>query len=333
MNPTWKKQSPRLGYGPVRPRQPFSFTVRGILPASLLIALAGMRLLASEQVPEVRSATPTTPRETYNAGTIKLREGKLREAEAFFQSALASQQESLQPPSLYNLGHVRFRQGVEELKKRPTAESSLNQGKGASQSAADAISAADTALREGNVQRMVASYMRGRGTRRELKAAMGAIRKALETYGAALGKWQRSSGDFRSVLEMNPKHDDAKHNARVVDRHIAKLVDSIQEMQQMAAGLGEKSEELRQKMQQLKGQIPEPNMPPGAAGDDEEEEDQPKGPEPGQKEAPVKQGEEMNLSPEQAGWLLEGFKLDTERRLPMGLDGTAEPRNRPGRDW
>ena len=166
-----------------------------------------------------------------------------------------------------------------------------------------------------------------------MRAAMTAVKRALDSHGAALMKWQRASGDFHSALELNPKHAEARHNAQVVDRSIAKLVDSIRELQQMAAALGEKNEELRQKMQQLRGKIPEPDMPPGAAGDEDEEEDQPKGPEPGQKEAPAKQGEEMAITPEQAGWLLEGFKLDSERRLPMGQNGTAEPRSRPGRDW
>jgi hypothetical protein len=41
----------------------------------------------------------------------------------------------------------------------------------------------------------------------------------------------------------------------------------------------------------------------------------------------------MNLSPEQAGWLLEGFKLDSERRLPMGQKDTAEPKSRSRPTW
>jgi len=288
----------------------------------------------SGAAPEAQPNPPlSNPREYYNAGSIKLREGKLREAEAFLQSVLASQQERLQPLTLYNLGHVRFRQGVEELKKGPTKGATLNQGQGAGQSAANAITGAEDSLREGNVQRMISSYLRGRGARKELKAAMSVVKRALETHGVALLKWQRASADFQSALELNPKHTEARHNAEVVDRNIAKLVDSIRELQEMAAMLGKQKEELRQKMQQLKGQIPEPNMPPGAEGEEEEEEDQPKGPEPGQKEAPAKQGEEITLTPEQAGWLLEGFKLDSERRLPMGQESTTEPRNRPGRDW
>src|SRR5512138_1547956 len=64
---------------------------------------------------------PSTPREFFNAGYENLRQGKLREAEAFLQSVLAAQNEKLQPPALYDLGHVRFAQGNEELKKGPAA--------------------------------------------------------------------------------------------------------------------------------------------------------------------------------------------------------------------
>ena len=54
--------------------------------------------------------------EFYNDGTAKLRDGKLRDAESALQIAVASQREEVQPPALYNLGQVRFKQGMEVLK-------------------------------------------------------------------------------------------------------------------------------------------------------------------------------------------------------------------------
>jgi hypothetical protein len=86
-------------------------------------------------------------------------------------------------------------------------------------------------------------------------------------------------------------------------------------------------------MKQLKGRIPAPDMPPGAAGDEDDDEDMPKGPPPGEKEGESKQGEEMTLSPEQAAWLLNGYKLDSEHRLPMGQENTVQPKDRSGRTW
>lgn len=286
-------------------------------------------LLASTPEP----APPATPREFYNAGTRQLQAGKLREAESSLESALASQQERFYPPVLYNLGLARFGQGVEQLKKGPAAKPTLERGQSAAQQADAALRQANEALGGNDVDKMVAAYMRGRGARKELKAATEAVRRALQVHGTVLAKWERSSGDFKSAAELNNADADARHNSEVLDRCIAKLVDSLREMQQCFGGMGDKLKELGEALKALKGLIPAPNMPPGAAGDDEEEEDQPFGPKPGQEEGPSRDGKEMPLSPEQAGWLLDAYKLDSERRLPMGQGPAAEPKDRARPTW
>jgi|SRR5579862_5464139 len=301
--------------------------------AAVCLSLGVTVARAASPPPDSQTFLPSTPREFYNTGTRELRQGKLREAEASLQSALVSQNERLQPPALYNLGHVRFGLGLEELKKGPSARTASSRGQAAAQGAQDAIRDADDALAGDDVQKMVASYIRGRGSRRELKAAIQAVRNALKSQGACLEKWQRSSGDFKSTVELNPKDLDAQQNADTVDRYIAKLIDSIREMQQMAAAMGNKGDDLKEKLRQLKGRIPAPDMPPGAAGDDDEDEDQPQGQQQGQKEGTSKEGQEMTLSPEQANWLLNGYKLDSEHRLPMGQENTAQPKERSGRTW
>ena len=281
----------------------------------------------------VEPSAPETPREFFNAGTRQLEAGKLREAEASLESALASQNQRFQPPALYNLGLVRFRQGAEELKKGPAAKPTAARGQAALQQADSALHQAEDALAGNDVQKMVAAYMRGRGVRKELKAATQAVRRALQVHGTALTKWERSSGDFKSTLELNNADADARHNAEVLDRSIAKLVDSVRELQACMNGMGNQMQQLGDLLKQLKGRIPAPNMPPGAAGDDEEDEEQPFGPKPGQEEGPTREGKEMVLSPEQAGWILEGYKLDSERRLPMGGVLPGEPRDRSGPTW
>jgi tetratricopeptide (TPR) repeat protein len=279
-------------------------------------------------------APPETPREFYNAGTRQLRAGKLREAEASLESALGSQDQPLEPPALYNLGLVRFGLGVEELKKGPQAGPTTARGRGALQQGDAALRQAEDALAGEDVQRMVAAYLRGRGARRELKAAIHAVRRALQVYRAALDRWERASGDFKSAFELNRADTDARHNAEVLDRCIARLVDSVREMQQCANGMCDKNNQLGDALKKLKGKIPAADMPPGAAGDDDEDdEDQPFGPRPGQQEGPSKQGEEMTLSQEQAGWLLDAYKLDSERRLPMGGVTPAEPKDRSRPTW
>jgi tetratricopeptide (TPR) repeat protein len=298
-----------------------------------LVAARGAQSEALQPPAQPELPPPTTPREYVNAGTAKLREGKLREAETFLETAVATQREWVQPVALYNLGHVRFGQGLEELKKGPAAGPTAARARAVSAAVDEALAGADEALAGNDLRQLIAAYLRGRGTRKELKAATQAVRRALQAHGNALNKWQRASGDFKSTVELDPKAADARHNAEVVDRHIARLVDSLQELQQCANGMGDKSRELGEKLKQLRGRIPEEDMPPGAAGDDEEEEEQPMGPLPGQEEGPSRDGQEMPMSPEQAGWLLEGFRLDGDRRLPMGVDQTAEPRTRNRPTW
>jgi hypothetical protein len=304
-----------------------------ICMAALLLVLVVTSFVASSAPSSPESATPSTPREFFNAGVQQLRAGKLREAEASLESALSSQNERLQDPALYNLGHVRFDQGVEELKRGPAARPTAARGRSAAQQAQQAASDADAALAGDDVQKMVAAYIRGRGARKDLNAAAKAVQRALQSYGAALNKWQRASGDFKSALEMEPSDTDAQENAETTDRSIARLVDSVRELQQTAGAMGQKKQDLGDKLKQLKGRIPAPDMPPGAAGDDDEEEDLPNGFQPDQKEGASRQGEELSLSPEQAAWLLQGFQLESERRLPMGQKDTAEPRNRSRKPW
>ncbi|HXU76167.1 MAG TPA: hypothetical protein VN794_06335 [Methylomirabilota bacterium] len=272
------------------------------------------------------------PRNEFNSGTQQLKEGKLPEAEAFLEKALASQDEKIQPPALYNLGHVRFGLGAAELKKAPNAKATSTRAQLTSQQGEEAIRLADDALAGDDIRKMVAAYMHGRGVRKELKAATAAVERALGTYGSALAKWRRAADDFKSALELARVDADAEYNAEVVDRSIARLVDSLREMQQCSKTMCDKGKQLGEKLKELRGRIPASDMPPGAAGEDEEEEDSPLGKKPDEKEAPSRDGKEMPLSPELAGWLLQGFKLDTDRRLPMGQK-ESEPKNPSRPTW
>jgi len=304
---------------------------RNLYPLFLLLVATGLGSAATPSNTE--PPPPSNAREFFNAGTQLLSQGKLREAEAAFEAALNEQTARLQPPALYNLGHVRFGQGLEELKKGPNARQTADSAQGASQSGDAAIHSANDALAGNDVQKMVDAYLRGRGARRELKAATAAVKQALEAMGATLKKWQRASGDFKSAVELNPNDSDADHNAKVVDRSIARLIDQIRQMEQLANAMGDKRNELGEKLKQLRGRIPAPNMPPGSAGDDDEDEDNPFGPRPGEKEGGTKEGKEISISPEQAGWILDSFKLGGDQRLPMGQGDQGNPKARPRKTW
>jgi len=277
-----------------------------------------------------------TPRQFYNEGTQKFRESKLREAEAALHTAVSSQNEKVQIVALYNLGHVRYEEGERELKEGKDGKATAAAANQACEDGAGALQSADLALAQWDVQRIVAAYMQGRGARKELKAASEAVKRALESHGAVLTKWQRASGDFKSAYELNPSDSDAQANASVVDRKIARLVDTQRLMMKSSQCTKTTRDGLKQKMAELKKRLPEELKKQCENGEEEDDEDQdkpPKEPQAGQQEAKRKEGEEKRLTPEEAARLLEMLRLDTNRKLPLGMNDTGMPKDRKRRDW
>lgn len=291
-------------------------------------------MLALEKV--VAGAEPNdqpSPREYYNQGTQKLREGKLREAEGNLQTAVANGSERIQPLALYNLGHVRFRQGVEALKEADRNPASQARSALASDAGRRAIHQANAALAGDNLDALLRAYRNGKGAQKQLKEAMQALRRALDTYSGVLSRWQRASGDFKSAYELRPKDKNAEFNAQIVDRHIAELIDRQKPFQMAFAGASEMQQELRQLLQELKKRLPPGSIKDKNGEDDDDDEDMPKEPKAGQLEAKQRDGRETGLTPEEVARWLEALRLDANRKLPMGVDQTSELKERKGRDW
>jgi len=283
------------------------------------------------------SQPPSSPQQFYNQGTQKFREGKLREAESSLQVAVASQNEKVQIPALYNLGHVRFREGIDDLKGGPNAKASEAAANRANADAESAIQSADLALAGWDVNAIAAAYMQGRGARKELKAATEAVKLSLESYGAVLARWQRASGDFKSAHELNVSDQDAQANAEVVDRSIARLVDSQKLVMQCSQCTKKNGDSLKQKMAELKQRLPKELKKQCENGEEEEDEDSdkpPKEPKAGQQEPKPNDGQAKLLTPEEAARLLDMLRLDSNRKLPLGMNDTgAVPKDRKRRDW
>lgn len=287
--------------------------------------------------PVVPPPTPVSARDFYNVGVKQLAAGKLAEAETTFQGAINRQDEKVQSLALYNLGHVRFAIGSEQLKKCPASKPATSDAERAERAGQDAILSAEKALAANDVQQMVAAYQRGRGVRKELRAAYDAIYRALEAHRLTLEKWQRAMSDFRSAAELNPADTNALHNAEAVERALAKLVDSVMRTQVMTMKCGGCRSKLNDMMCQLKGRIPKDQMPPNAGnGDEEDELGEPKLEEMiGKKELAGKEGRELDLamSPEDAASLLDSYKFGGNRSLPMGQKESGQPKDRKLRDW
>jgi len=311
-------------------------TRRKTLSATLLLIPMLLLGQSAQASPATNFSTPVTARDFYNAGTKLLAEKKFAEAEKLFASALAAQNERVQPPALFNLGHTRFAEGAEILKQGPDAQKTAARGSAALAAGETAIRSAESALAENNLDKMIAAYIEGRGVRRDLRDAEKAVQSAMEIYGKALLKWQRAADDFKSAAEINPADTNAARNTEIVERRIAKLIDQLRQMQQMAGALGKQRQDLGKMLSQLKGQIPAPNAPPGASGEDGDEDE---GVQPdslaGQKENAGRAGDQMQmpLSPEAAGQILDGLSLDGSRRLPMSDKQGAPPKEKTGRNW
>lgn len=286
---------------------------------------------ATNSVPE---PTPRNAREFFNAGTRRLQEGKLRESETAFQTALAQQDVHWQAPALHNLGQVRYRQGAEELEKSPDANAVMRRSEAALERGNTAMNTISEVLPGNDVQSMVAAYLNGRGARKELREATDLVRRAMEAHGATLQKWQRALGDFKSALELNPLDEDAKKNIAIIEEAIAKLIDKLRRMAAMAQAMGQMRADLGKMMSQLLGKIPAPNAPPGEEGEEDEDDAQrPDGPKQGQEGRGREGSERRKMSREEAGWLLESFKLGGNKRLPMGQGGDGKPKSEQGKNW
>ncbi|HEX3625833.1 MAG TPA: hypothetical protein VH280_10455 [Verrucomicrobiae bacterium] len=300
-----------------------------------LIAL-GAVASANGQTNDIAPAVqPVTAREFYNAGTAKIAAKKFAEAEQMFLSSLAAQEGGVQPQALYNLGQARFDDGLAVLKKGPSAQTLDAQGGGANLEAGSAIQQGEAALAGNDLAKLISAYIDGHGARRDLRSVEEAVRQAIQTYGDSLRKWQQADDDFKSAAELNPSDTDAARNSQIVEQYIAKLVDSLRQMQQMAARLGAQHKKLNEVLKSIGGRIPKPNLPPGAPGDKDDDDGlQPESLR-GMEEGPTKTGKpiEERLSRDQAAQILNGVSIDAAQRLLMNEPKTGQNVQNSGRTW
>ena len=287
---------------------------------AFMLALAGSAFAGDQTNAIAPAIQPVTARDFYNAGTQLIAAKNFPEAEQMFLASLAAQDERVQPAALYNLAHARFDDGLAALKKGPNAQSTSAQGDETSLQAASAIQQGQAALAGNDLSKLIAAYMAGHGARHDLRTVEAAVRQAIQTYGETLRKWQQADDNFKSAAELNPADADAAHNSEIVEQYIARLVDSLRQMQSLAAKLGDQHKKLNELLKQIGGRIPKPNLPPGAPGDKDDEDG---GVQPGDleglKEGATRIGNPIgtSLSPDQAAQILNGIPIDAAEQLMM----------------
>jgi Ca-activated chloride channel family protein len=275
--------------------------------------------------------SPASALHLYNQGSQLLEEGKLREAEQILTEALLIQDVSCQPAALYNLGHVRYRLGAEALRQGPMPESLPQLEAARTALAQKAIDDAETALARQRIEAIVDAYRQARLARRQLKPVADAVKTALESHRNALMRWERASSDFKSAIELNPTEADARFNADVMDRHIARLVELVQQLQQSMQSLAGQRQRLQQQIEAMKKFLPKELHEDG--GDEEDEDSETPLPKPGDQEKPGREGKERMMTREEAARLLNSLRLDANRKLPMGMHQTGASDNRQGKTW
>lgn len=295
------------------------------------ILLIGLSMVAAST-----SRAEMSPRESYNEGTQALGKGYLRESESYLLRATGSQVDSIQPPALYNLGHVRFRQGKELIKGETERQPLVDRAMTANEEASDALGNANRALKSDDLMTTLEAYMNGRGARKQLRLANEDVQRALDLYGAVLVRWRRSVGDFRSSDELLASVD-ARDNAAIVQRHIEELLKHMKELQKQKEDMAAMRAELKQKLAELRKKIPDGMFQPGEGEPDEDDEEEQKGkkPEPdsGWQDRGGREGDQRGITPEIAQQILEALGLTGDRKLPLGGEEQSKPRDRKGKDW
>ena len=279
-------------------------------------------------------------RELYNDGVAKLGKGELRDAEMSLRKAAGAEVETVQPRALYNLGHVRFRQGEETLKGEGNRGQLLDSSAAAIAVAEEAIRGGARALENDALQEIIAAYLDARAARKDLRFSRDETSRTMGLIGSAMERWRRSVGDFHSALELDAANGDAKTNAEVVERKIAELLKFKKELEQKSEQVAEEREKIKEMMKKMRGKIPkEMQRESDDEEDDDEEEEKKEEPKPGEKQQ-QRIGSDREVSPDMARWLKETMK---RRTMSLGTkqegegfkptDEQRKPQPRKGRNW
>ena len=288
-------------------------------------------------VPALASQPGT--RELYNDGVTRLAKGELRDAEMALRKAAGADVESVQPLALYNLGHVRFRQGEETLNGEGNRQQLLDSSAAAVTVAEEAIRNGGRALESEAVQEIIAAYMDARAARKELRFSRDETSRTMGLIGSALERWRRSVGDFHSALELDAANGDAKTNAEIVERKIAALLEFKKQLEQQSGQVAEEREKIKEMMKKMRGKIPKEMQRESDDEEDDDDDEKKDEPKPGEKQQ-QRIGSDREVSPDMARWLKETMKRRTmslgTKQEGEGFKPTEEqrkPQQRKGRDW
>jgi len=245
----------------------------------------------------------------------------------------------VQPLALYNLGHVRFRQGEETLKGEGNRQQLLDSSAAAVAVAEEAIRNSGRALEGDMLQEIIAAYMDARAARKDLRFSRDETSRMMGLIGSALERWRRSVGDFHSALELDAANGDAKINAAVVERKIAELLKFKKQLEQQSEQVAQEREKIKDMMKKMRGKIPKEIQRESDDEEDDDDDEEKKEPQIGERQQ-QRLGSDREVSQDLARWLKETMKRRTmslgTKQEGEGFRPTEEqrkPMQRKGRDW
>ncbi len=293
-------------------------------------------------------------RELHNRGTQRLAEGDLAGAEESLRASLGRDVDSLRPPALHNLGHVRFGKGKAGLGGRTSgdatelsiARSYLEAADADISDMKDQIELLDKAKAEGREPDYVpATTALGGGinTYRTIKKLIPKEEAMVTKRAGVIALWTRSVGDFRGAHELDAADAQGKANADAIEELLRALRRETIALEEAIEAQRKKLEELRDVIRELVKRIPDDKLPPEAENGDEEEEDflppERRKPKPRSgSDKKSEEGKEEKMTEQEARGSLEGLKNEFGRKMPAGQqDGKGgnggKPKDKKGKDY
>jgi CRISPR/Cas system CSM-associated protein Csm2 small subunit len=298
------------------------------------------------------AADPTTDdlnrldaRELHNRGTRRLAEGDLPGAEEALRASLGRDLDALRPPTLHNLGHVRFGKGratlggktAGDVTELSIARSYLEAADADIADMQDQITHLDDAKAAGKTPDYVpavAALGQGIDTYRTVKKLIPKEEAMLAKRAGVVAAWTRSVGDFRGAHELDARDAESRANADAIDELLRALERETRQLAEAVEAQRRKQVELREVIKELIKRIPDDKLPQNAEGDPDDDENFL--PEDRQKPAqggPRKQreGDEQKMTEQEARGALEGLKNEFGRKMSTGDKPGAEGDGKPGK--
>ncbi len=324
--------------------------MRTLLPVLFLIS-AG---LAADK-PPADELTNLDARALHNRGTKRLAEGDLAGAEEALRASLARDVDTLRPPALHNLGHVRFGKGkavlggktAGDVTELSIARSYLEAADADISDMKDQIELLDKAKAEGREPDYVpatAALGSGIGTHRTIKKLIPKEEAMVAKRTSVVASWTRSVGDFRGAHELDTADAQAKANADAIEELLRALRRETAALEEAIEAQRKKLEELAAVIRELVKRIPDDKLPPNAEGEEDDDEEnflppERQKPKSGGKDPKKgKPGEEQKMTEQEARGSLEGLKKEFGRKMPAGdQDGKGakggKPTDKKGKDY